>query len=188
MKITAEWVGAYFSHGIDVANRRIFIGEIDDDSVDAVVRGMYLMETERSDTPIELFINSPGGCIYGALAIHDICQTLKSPISTFGFGIVMSSALILLASGRPGHRWVSESCQLMQHDGSDALEGKTTSLKADMKHLEHLEKVWTNLLVRYSTKDYRWWDSRAQKSSDFYFTAEQAIDYGIADHIWDEKG
>ena len=182
-----DFAECYFEHGVDIQNRRVFIGEIDSGSVDATVKGIYFLDSVDSGPPIELFVSSCGGDIYGSLAIHDVCKTIKSPVHVFAFGVCMSAAVLLLAAGEPGHRWVSENCQLMFHDGFDSIEGKTTSIRADVKHLERLEKLWTNLLVKYSNKDYRWWDTRAKKSGDFYFSAEEAIEFGIADQIWNEK-
>lgn len=183
-----DWAETYLERGIDVTNRRVFLGDIDRESTDAAIKGIYFLDTMDPGSPIELFLSSYGGDIYGSLAILDICKTVKSPIHVFSFGVCMSAAVLLLASGEPGHRWVSENTFLMFHSGSDCMEGKTASLKTDMAHLEQLEKVWTNLLAHYTKKDYRWWNNRAQKSGDFYFTAEEAIEFGVADSIWDEKG
>lgn len=188
MKITAEWVNAYFDHGVDVANRRVFLGDIDSESISAVIKGLYLMQTEDNTSPIELFISSCGGDLYEALALYDIMQTIRCPIHTFAFGRCMSAAPLLLAAGEPGYRWVSQHCQFLHHDGFDSIEGKTTSLKADMKHLEALDKSWTTLLASYSNKDFNWWNNRAKRSADFYFSADEAIDWELADAIWSEKG
>lgn len=187
MKIENEWVAAYFERGVDVTNRRVFLGNIDHESVDAVVKGMYLMETQNHTDPIELFISSYGGEVYDALALYDVIQTLKCPVHTFAYGKCMSAAPLLLAAGEPGHRWVAAHTFFMHHDGADCIEGKTTSLRADMKHLEILDKAWTDLFAQLSNKTFKWWDDRSKRSGDFYFSADEAIEWGIADAIWNER-
>lgn len=182
-----EWVAAYFERGVDIFNRRVFIGDIDHETVDSAIKGMYLMETQDSDAPIELFISSYGGMIYDSLALHDIILTLKCPVHTFAYGKCMSAAPLLLAAGEPGHRWVAPHTFFMHHDGADSLEGKTTSMKADLKHNEILDKVWTELLSGYSSKTFKWWDDRSKRSGDFYFSADEAIEWGLADSIWSER-
>lgn len=97
-----EWVEAYFEHGVDVANRRVFIEEINEETIVAAVKGLYLMETMDENAPCEMFISSYGGSIYDALALYDIMNTLKCPIHTFAYGKCMSSAVLLLAAGEPG--------------------------------------------------------------------------------------
>lgn len=187
MKFDKEWVEAYFVHGVDVANRRVFLGDIDHESIDAAIKGMYLMETNSDTDPIELFVSSYGGEVYDALALVDIMGTIKCPIHTFAYGKCMSAAPIILAAGEPGHRWVAQHTFFMHHDGADSLEGKTTALKATMKHLEIVDKAWTHLCAELSNKNFKWWDDRSKRSGDFYFSAEDAIEWGLADAIWSES-
>lgn len=186
-KIDKEWVDAYFEHGVDLVNRRVFIGDIDYESVDKVIKGLYLMETASETEACEMFISSYGGTIYDALALYDIMNTLKCPIWTFAYGKCMSAAPLLLAAGEPGHRWVSPNVSLMHHDWADELEGRGAKIMEDVKHTEALGKQWTRLLAKHSIKDFKWWDTRGKKASDFYFSAEQAIEWGVADSIWTEK-
>lgn len=187
MKIDKDWVDAYFAHGIDVANRRVFLGDIDADTVDKAIKGMYLMETSDAAKPIELFISSFGGSIYDALALYDIMQTLTCPLYTFAYGKCMSAAPLLLAAGESGHRWVAAHASFMHHDWESEVEGKGEFIKAEVKHTEELSKVWTHLLADISNKDFRWWAERSKRSGDFYFSADEAIEWGLADSIWNEK-
>lgn len=187
-KFDKEEYEAYFDHGVDVTNRRIFLGDIDHESIGAAVKGMYLMETNSRTEPIELFISSYGGEVYDAIALYDIIGTIKCPIHTFAYGKCMSAAPLLLACGEPGHRWVAQHTFFMHHDGSDEIEGKTSALRSTMKHLEQLDKAWTTLLAKYSNKTFKWWDDRSKRSGDFYFSADDAIEWGLADAVWSERG
>ncbi len=183
-----EWLESYFEHGIDVPNRRVFLdSDIDGDSIGAAVRGLYLMETESASEPVEIFISSYGGEIYEALGIYDIIRTIKCPVHTFAYGKCMSAAPLLLALGEPGHRWVAPHVSLMHHDWSCELDGRGTALKVDFDQHSRVNQQWVELLAKHSCKDVRWWNTRAKKPHDFYFTADEAIEWGLADNIWEEK-
>lgn len=182
-----DWVEAYFENGVDVANRRVFLGDIDAVSVDFAIKGLYLMETESSTDPCEMFISSYGGTIYDALALYDIMNTLSCPIHTFAYGKCMSAAPLLLAAGADGYRWVAPHVSFMHHDWSDEVAGKGAELEAAVKHNETLGKMWTTLLAKHTSKDFRWWNSRAKRPADFYFSAEEALEWGLADQVWLEK-
>lgn len=182
-----DWVDAYFGNGVDIANRRVFIGDIDATSVDYAIKGLYLMETESKTQPCEMFISSYGGNVYDSLALYDIMQTLRCPIHTFAYGKCMSAAPLLLAAGEPGSRWVAPHVAFMHHDWADDLEGKGSELEAAVKHNETIGKIWTTLLAKHSNKDFRWWHHRAKKPADFYFNAEEAMEWGLADSMWVEK-
>lgn len=187
-KIDKDWVEAYFDQGVDVTNRRVFLDQdIDAESISPVVKGLYLMETISRDEPIEMFISSYGGCVYEALALYDIMNTIKCPIRTFAYGKCMSAAPLLLAAGETGHRWVAPHAAFMHHDWGASMEGKAQELQILVKHYEDIGQQWTKLLAQHSNKDHRWWNHRAKKPADFYFTAEEALEWGLADSMWVEK-
>lgn len=183
-----DWVEAYFENGVDVANRRIFVGDIEAATIDSAIKGLYLMETESNIKPCEMFISSYGGTIYDALALYDIMNTLECPIYTFAYGKCMSAAPLLLAAGAPGHRWVAPHVAFMHHDWNDEIEGKGAFIEAAIKHSQQISKTWTELLAKHSVKTFKWWDKKAKSAADFYFVADDAIEWGIADQMWVEKG
>lgn len=185
-KIDKDWVEAYFNYGVDVANRRLFIGEIDEDKILAAVKGLYLMDTMSRD-PCEMFISSYGGSVHEALALYDIMHTVKCPIHTFAFGKCMSAAPLLLAAGEPGHRWVAQHVAFMTHDWGAEIEGKGSEIKATVKHFDEIGELWNRLIAKHSAKPYAHWAKLSKKSADHYFTAEDAMEWGIADSIWSEK-
>ena len=183
-----DWVDAYFDHGVDIENRRVFITkDIDSESMDMAIKGLYLMNTKSTEESCEMFISSYGGTIYDALALYDVMNTLTCPIHTFAYGKCMSAAPLLLAAGEPGHRWVAPHVSFMHHDWSDEIAGKGSEITATMKHNEKLGQMWTELLAKHSNKDFRWWNLRAKRPADFYFYADEAIEWGVADNQWVEK-
>lgn len=186
-RFTDGWVPAYFEHGIDIVNRRVFIRDIEEETIDAAIKGLYLMETEDKEKPCELFISSFGGSVYEALALYDIINTLRCPVHTFAYGKCMSAAPLLLAAGEPGHRWVAPNVSFMHHQWSDELCGKGDAIKADLKHNEKLEATWLSLITKHSSKTLNFWKTRAKLAADFYFGSDEAIEWGIADQMWVEK-
>lgn len=187
MKFPREAVDAYFQHGVDLENRRVFIGDIDAESVVTAVKALYLMETESKTDPCEMFISSYGGEVCEALALYDVIQTLQCPVHCFAYGKCMSAAPLLLAAGEPGHRWVAQHVSFMHHDWSAEVDGRGTQLQAYMKYYERENENWIRLLTKHSTKDYKFWSRKAKMTSDFFFGSKEALEWGIADAIWSEK-
>ncbi len=186
--IDKDWVSAYFEYGVDVNNRRVFLDDdIEDCSVSPLVKGLYLMESIDPKKPIELFISSFGGSVYEALALYDIINTLRCPVHTFGYGKIMSSAVLLLAAGTEGNRWITRHTSLLTHAWSAEIDGKSFDIRNTYQHYQKIEADWTDLLVKHTTKTKHFWDKLAAKNHDAYFTAEQAIEWGVVDAIWEEK-
>lgn len=184
----SQWASAYFDHGVDTRNRRVFLGDINEESTAAAIKGLYFLNTIDDKSPIELFICSYGGNVELTLGIYDILHTLDAPVHTFAFGVCQSAAPLLLAAGEPGQRWVSEHTQLMTHEYSDELSGRGAVLANNLKYGQQLDTLWNELLATHSGKDGRFWKSKSSQKTDFFFSAEQAIEWGLADSIWSERG
>lgn len=188
-RIDKDWVEAYFDHGVDVANRRIFLtGEIDEDTIGDVIKGLYLMDSDATE-PVELFISSCGGDIYEMFALYDIMRTVNCPVHTFAYGKCQSGAPLLLACGEPGHRWVAPNCFFMVHDSWGSVpEMNTEAAEVQIKHDKDVKLRWCRALAKHSDKDLRFWKRVTKKGSDTFFGSDDAIEWGLADKIWDQKG
>ena len=96
-KFSAE-LQAALEYGLDVKGRRIFLhGDVDERSIGAAIRGMYLLADLKND-PIELFIASYGGYVDEAFALHDVTRTIRVPVHTVALGKCQSAAPLLVAS------------------------------------------------------------------------------------------
>jgi ATP-dependent Clp protease protease subunit len=189
-KISKDWVEAYFDYGVDNANRCIFLSDdVDQESIGHVIKGLYLMENENDTSPIELRICSYGGHVYDMFALHDVTRTLKSPVHTMGMGKVMSAAVLLVACGEENKRWAGANTSFMIHvPSADAQDDMNLhEFKIEVKEMERLWDRWYALMAKYTKKDAKFWKSLCNKKTDVYFDADQAQEWGVIDHIWDEK-
>lgn len=183
-----DWVDAYLAHGLDIHNRRVWlVGDIEEDSVLSAIKGLYLMDT-ISDDPCELFINTYGGDMTEAHALYDIIHTLNCDVHTFAFGKCMSAGPLLFACGKKGHRWVAPHAEFMMHDYSATISGLSAEMKVEFDYTETINKERLRLLAKHSNKTFRFWRGICDRKLDVFFTAEDAIEWGLADHIWLQKG
>jgi len=184
--LTAE-MSAALEHGIDVKGRRIFLhGDVDSDTIALAIRGMYLMADE-SPEPIELYVASYGGDIDEAFALHDVTRTIRVPVHTVALGMCMSAAPFLVACGQQGHRFASENCEFMLHTASMEVEGTMSNVAGTAEAVRRRCERMDRLLAKYTNKPYRHWAKFSKASDDYYFTAEQALEWGLIDSIWSEK-
>lgn len=198
MKISKDWVEAYFEYGVDVKNRKVFMFDgVDEDSISAVIKGLYLMEADHTKTqitngdykPIELFIGSFGGSEYEMWALYDVLGTLNSPIHTTAIGKCMSAAPLLVARGEPGHRYATPNTWFMVHQSWEEWGAKDKDvIKEEIKHFDDMEKRWYDLMAKHSNKPASFWRNLCtKKKGDTFFDAYTAQKHGLIDHVWDEK-
>jgi ATP-dependent Clp protease protease subunit len=189
-RIPKDWVDAYFDHGIDISNRRIFLfDDVEEVSIGTVIKGLYQLEATNKSDPIELFVGSFGGSEYEMLALYDVLQNgLRCPIHTIAIGKCMSAAPLLVAAGEVGERWATPNAQFMVHMGSAGVtDGRVEVSKAEVVHAEILGKIWYELMARHTQRPASHWRRLCKKVEDSYFDSETAIEWGIIDQIWSEK-
>ena len=178
---------AALEYGIDVTGRRIFLqGDVDSDTISLAVRGMYLM-ADASEEPIDLFVASYGGDIDEAFQLHDVTRTVRVPVHTTALGVCMSAAPFLVACGAPGERYASENCEFMLHTASLELDGQMLNLEGTLEANRRRCERMDRLLAKYTKMPYRHWQKFTKASTDHFFGAEKALEWGLIDSIWSEK-
>ena len=187
-KLTDELTAA-LELGVDVKGRRIFLhGDVGEDSIGVAIRAMYLLSDMNEKEPIELFVTSYGGELDEAFALHDVTRTIKVPVHTVALGKCMSAAPLLVACGQKGKRWASEHTQFMLHDCSlEVGEGSPVAIAAHVDAARAQMVRYAELLAKYTGKAKGHWTRMFQQRSDKFFSAEEALDWGLIDQIWSEK-
>lgn len=188
-RITKDWIEAYFEYGVDRQNRRIFMFDgVDENSIGIVIKGLYYMDAESAEKPIELFIGSFGGSEYEMFALYDTIRTLRSPIHTTAIGKCMSAAPLLVACGKVGYRYATPNTWFMVHQSWEEFGAKRTDeLKKDLVHYDQMAKSWYELMASHTIQTAAFWKKHCESVGDKYFSAYQAQEWGLIDHIWDEK-
>jgi ATP-dependent Clp protease protease subunit len=162
--------------------RIIFLGTpIDDQIANLVVAQLLHLESEDPEKDISLYINSPGGSIYSGLAIYDTMQFVKPDISTMCVGVAMSMGSLLLAGGAKGKRAVLPNSRILIHQPSAGFEGQSTDIEIHAREIlklrERIDEIYSEHTGRSQT------EVRSDMERDRFFTAEQALEYGLVDRV-----
>ena len=167
-------------------DRIIFIdGEINDASADIVVAEILFLESENPDKDISIYINSPGGSVTAGLAIYDTMKYVKCDIQTICMGQAASMAAILLAGGTKGKRYALPSSRVMIHQPRGGVEGQESDISILAKEIIRLKKLSIEYLAGDTNKKIE--EVAADIERDFFMTAQDALNYGIVDHVMPSK-
>ena len=163
-------------------DRIIFVdGEINDATADLVVAQILYLESENPEKDISMYINSPGGSVTAGLAIYDTMQYVKCQIQTICMGQAASMGAILLAGGTAGKRYALPSSRVMIHQPWGGVEGQETDISIQAKEIVRLKKLTIDFFAHHTNKKPE--DVAADMERDFYMSAEEALKYGIVDHV-----
>ena len=185
MRMTRDWIEALFEYGVDKNNRRIFLfDDVDNQPIGLVIKALFMLDSQSTESPIELFVGSYGGCEYDMFALYDAVQAVQSPIHTTAIGKCMSAAPLLVACGEKKHRAATPNTWFMVHQGwEDIGEKRYDEVKNDLAHLNKLEDRWYSLMEKHTKQSADFWKTQCQKVGDRYFDAYEAKEWGLIDKV-----
>ena len=162
--------------------RIIFIGQpIDDQIANLAVAQLLHLQSDDPDKDISMYINSPGGVVYAGLAIYDTMQYVKCDVQTICFGMAMSMGSLLLTGGAPGKRLVLPNARVLIHQPSGGFQGQSTDVEIHAREILELRRHIDEIYARHSGQPLQRVHDDMER--DRFFTAEQAVEYGLADRI-----
>ena len=156
------------------------VGEVDAASVNALIRQLRYLQYEDPEALVTLYINSPGGSVDSGMALYDVMQAVSCPIRTVCVGLAASMAALLFVSGT--QRDMLPHSRLMIHDPLIAQTGGSAlKLKAISDDLMETRQIIARVIAGHSGKSME--EILAKTASDSYFRAQEAMEFGLADHI-----
>jgi len=171
--------------GLLKEHTHMITGDINDETVDKAIRWLLYenMDTSNADKMLTLYINSTGGSLTDAFALIDIIKSSKFVVRTIGIGNVMSSAFLIFSAGDKGHRYVSKNTSGMCHQFTDSMDSKYHDIKSAMKESESLNERMIRVLVETTGLPRAKVRTKLLGPSDVYLSAEEMVEFGVADHI-----
>jgi len=120
----------WFDHSVDEASRTIYLGSIgstdDEESgvdhlmAERLIKGMSFLEN-RSNKPIRILMNNPGGNWYHGMAIYDAIRLSSCHCTIVVYGYAMSMGSVILQAADV--RVMMPNSRVMIHYGSDGAYG-----------------------------------------------------------------
>mmetsp|Transcript_10007 Transcript_10007/g.42181 ORF Transcript_10007/g.42181 Transcript_10007/m.42181 type:complete len:217 (-) Transcript_10007:125-775(-) len=179
----AEWVDIYNRL---YRERIIFLGqEIDDEIANQIIAVMLYLESEDSEKPIYLYINSPGGSVIAGMAIFDTMQHIKSEIVTINVGLAASMASFLLAAGSKGKRFALPHSRVMIHQPMGGAQGQASDIQVEAQQILRIRENLTHEYARMTGQEYE--NLLQDMDRDNFMSSYQAREYGLVDQIIEAK-
>lgn len=156
-------------------------GPINDAVANVVIAQLLFLEARDTKKDIKLYINSPGGSIYSALAIYDTMQYVKPDVATICVGMAASAGALLLASGTKGKRFTLPNSQVLIHQVMGGAEGQATEIEIAARQIIKVKQRTNEVLAKHTSQDIKKIEMDTER--DFWMSAEEAKEYGIVDEI-----
>jgi ATP-dependent Clp protease protease subunit len=157
-------------------------GDITQESAFEFARAMRYLNS-RSQNPIQIFINSPGGSIDAGMLYIDVIQSSPAPVYMYCLGCAYSMAALIFACGTKGNRFLLPSSKLMLHEPviSSPIMGNASSIKSISDSLLLARKKVNMLLSKHTGKTMH--EIEEATKFEHYFSAEESLAFGLCDRI-----
>ena len=168
-------------------NDRIIVlsDEVNDATASIIVAQMLYLEGQDPEKDISFYINSPGGSVTAGMAIYDTMQYIKCDVSTICMGMAASMGAFLFSSGAKGKRYILPNAEVMIHQPLGGAKGQATEILIAADHIKRTKERLNKILAENTGKSIE--EIFEDTERDNWLTAEQAVEYGIADKIIDKR-
>ncbi|RAY14181.1 ATP-dependent Clp protease proteolytic subunit [Actinomadura craniellae] len=167
-----------------LAQRIVFLGaEIDDALANRICGQLLLLSAQDGHRDVTLYINSPGGSVDAGMAIYDVMQYLPNDVATVALGLAASMGQSLLCAGTPGKRYALRHARVMMHQPSGGIGGTASDIKIQIEQALYLKQILAERTAQHTGQPLE--RIKADSDRDRWFTAEEARDYGLVDHVVD---
>jgi len=173
---------AYDIYSRLLKDRIIFLtDEIEDHMANLAVAQMLFLQNENADADISIYINSPGGHITSGLAIYDTMQFVGCDVRTYCIGQAASMAAVLMAGGTKGKRFLLPNSRVLIHQPLGGASGTATDIHIQAEEILRLRTRLNQILAHHSGQTVERIEEDVDR--DRFMSAEEAVQYGLADQI-----
>ena len=113
-------------------------------------------------------------------------QFIKPDVATFCMGLAASMGQFLLVAGAPGKRFSLPHARIMMHQPSGGVRGQASDIAIQAEQLIYIKRLMAERIAHHTGQTVE--QVQEDSERDRWFTAEQAKDYGIIDHVSVKRG
>jgi ATP-dependent Clp protease protease subunit len=111
-------------------------------------------------------------------------QYIKCDVSTICVGMAASMGAFLLSGGTKGKRYALPNSEIMIHQPLGGAQGQATDMKIHADHIIRTRAKLNSILAANTGKPLEVIERDTER--DNFLTAQEALDYGLIDHICTE--
>ena len=160
-------------------------GPINDDLANSIIAQLLFLDAQDSTKDIYMYINSPGGVVTSGMAIYDTMNFIKSDVQTIVIGMAASMASVLVSSGTKGKRFGLPHSEVLIHQPSGGAQGQQTEIQIAATEILKTRKMMNQILAKNTGQSLETIQKDTER--DHYFTAQEAVDYGLLDGIMESN-
>jgi len=167
-------------------DRIIFLGtQVDNNVANSIIAQLLFLDMQDSEKDILFYINSPGGSVTAGLGILDTMNHIKADVATVCLGQAASMGALLLCSGAKGKRGILPNARVLIHQPLGGTQGQASDIEIHANEIVRLKERLNGIMAKATGKTLK--KIKQDTDRDYIMDAEQAVEYGLVDHVIDDK-
>ena len=164
--------------------RTIFVSEgINAAVAKRVINQLLALEYEKPNTPINFYLNSPGGEVNSGFAIYDTIRYLSSDVRIINTGLCASIATIINIAAEKQHRFSMPNCKFLIHQPliPGQIYGQASDIEIHAREILKTRQKINELLSKECGQPL----AKVEKDTtrDYWMNAGEALEYGLVTKI-----
>jgi ATP-dependent Clp protease, protease subunit len=119
--------------------------------------------------------------VYSGLAIYDTMRFIRPDVATVCCGVAMSMGAVILAGGAEGKRASLPNGRILTHQPTGGFQGQQTDIEIHARETLALRARLDEIYAAHTGQSVE--KVHDDMDRDRFFTAEQAVDYGLIDRV-----
>lgn len=164
--------------------RTIFISEgINATVAKRVINQLLALEYEKANTPINIYLNSPGGEVNSGFAIYDTIRYVSSDVRIINTGLCASIATIINIAAKKQNRYSMPNCKFLIHQPliPGQIYGQASDIEIHAREILKTRQKINELLSKECGQPL----AKVEKDTtrDYWMNAGEALEYGLVTKI-----
>ena len=130
---------------------------------------------------IQILLSTYGGTAYDGISLYDAIKNSKTEVDITCFGKIMSMGIVLLLASKT--RKAYRNTTFMIHEGSSGAIGKISDMEDSVDEAKRLNDIYFDIIESEAKIPKAKLDEIRKTRKDWYFTAEEALKYGLITEI-----
>lgn len=165
-----------------LTERIVYLGTaIDAGVANTLIAQLLYLESDNADSDVQLYVNCDGGDPSAMLGIYDTMRFIKPDVATTCVGQAVGVGAALLAAGAAGKRAALPHARVVLHQPASQGQGTIPDLILQADELVRIRSDMEAIVAEHSGQTAA--RLRADTDHDRVFSAIQAREYGLIDHV-----
>jgi ATP-dependent Clp protease protease subunit len=176
----AKGGSALVAEHLFAARTVLVFGEVTAELAESVTAQLLALAA-RSNDPIRMVINSPGGHVESGDTIHDVIRFVTPPVKILGTGWVASAGALIFAAAERENRFALPNTRFLLHQPLGGVGGPASDIEIEARQILAMRERLNRLFAEATGQPY---DKVSRDTErNHWMTAAEAKEYGLVGHI-----